>query len=298
VAQRRAWLAAVSGDVDTAARQIEAGLEHAERALAVSPRDAPALAERGSLKVLNILALSPTRDELSRLMEEARADLESATTEDPGLASAHSMLSFLYAGMEDWVQTVLSARRALEEDAYLREADRIYDRLAFGQYYLEQFRDARNWCEEGRRRFPDDPRFIECQLWLMAAPTGEADVDEAWALAAHMDSISPQSLRGFNHSLGQILVAGVLRLAALPDSAERVLERVDTGADIDPERGLHVYVAAIRATTGDPEGALTSLRQWAAETPGSTLGPGAERLWWWRELRTRPEFQPFVNRGN
>jgi TolB-like protein len=298
VAYRRAWFAASAGDVETAEEQYEIGLEHARRALAMNPGDANALEQRGTLKLFAAVALSPTRDDMARLMTEAQADLEEAVRANPSLATAYAMLSFLFTGAGDNVQSVLSARRALEEDAYLRGADRIYDRLVYAQYELEQFRDASTWCEEGYRRFPDNYRFAECQLWLMAAPPGEADVDAAWGLLARLDSLVPESLRAFKQGVGQIMVAGVLRKAALADSAESVLARVDRAEDVDPQRQLLVYEAAIRATTGDQEGALTALRRWVSATPGGTLGPSGELSWWWRDLRARPEFQQFVSRDN
>lgn len=296
VAYRRAWFAASAGDMDTSRALIEEGLSHAGRALAMNPRDAWALEQRGTLKMFEAVAMSPSPDELPRLMTEARADLEAAVREDPSLATAYASLSFLFTGAGDNVQSVLSARRALEEDAYLRGADRIHDRLVYAQYELEQFRDAATWCDEGRRRFPDNYRFAECELWLMAAPPGEPDVDDAWRLLARLDSLAPESLRAFKRGVGQIMVAGVLRKAALPDSANAVFGRVDHGESVDPQRQLRVYEAAIRATTGDREGAVEALRRWVAATPGGTLGPTGELHWWWRDLRTLPEFQQFVSR--
>jgi tetratricopeptide (TPR) repeat protein len=282
--------------MDASRAFIEQGLSHAGRALAMTPRDAWALEQRGTLKMFEAVAMSPSPDELPRLMTEARADLEAAVREDPSLATAYASLSFLFTGAGDNVQSVLSARRALEEDAYLRGADRIYDRLVYAQYELEQFRDAATWCDEGRRRFPDNYRFAECELWLMAAPPGEPDVDDAWRLLARLDSLAPESLRAFKRGVGQVMVAGVLRKAALPDSANAVFGRVDHGESVDPQRQLRVYEAAIRATTGDRDGAVEALRRWVAATPGGTLGPTGELHWWWRDLRTMPEFQQFVSR--
>jgi len=295
VAQRRAWFAATSGDIDAAAAQIDTGLAHAERALQMNPRDAAALEQRGTLKLLRTVALAPPRDEVERLMAEARTDLEAAIVEDPALASAHDRLSFLYAGAGDDVQAVLSARRALEEDAYLRGAEGIYNRLVSIQYDLEQFRDARTWCDEGGRRFPNDYRFTECRLLLMATPQGDASVEEAWSLLARLDSIAPESIRSYTRGYGQIMVAGVLRKSALPDSAESVLASVDHSEAVDPQRQLFVLEAAIRATTGDADGAIAALSRWVASTPGGTLGPGAELHWWWRSLRGRPGFEQFVS---
>ncbi len=296
-AYRKAWFAAVTGDMETAGNEIDLGLEHTSRALALDANDANALEQRGTIRLLAFqLAMAPGPDELAGLLTEAQADLEAAVESDPSLASAHNMLSYLFAGTGDFVGVVLGARRALEADAYLRGADRIYDRLAYAQYDLEQFRDAQNWCDEGLRRFPGNYRFIECQLWLMAVPSREPDADAAWALLARQDSLAPESLRLYKHGVGEIMVAGVLRNAGLADSASSVLARVNHSEEVDPQRNLFVFDAGIRASTGDPEGALEVLRRWVAATPGSTLPPDGELHWWWRDLRSRPDFQQFVNR--
>lgn len=295
-AYRGAWFAASGGDIDGVEELIDAGLAHAERALAREPQNAQALEQRGTLKVLASTTLASSLDEMMGLLGEARTDLEAAVAQDPSLASAYATLSFLFAGMGDNVQAVLSARRALEEDAYLRGADRIYDRLFYAQYDLEQFRDAGTWCEEGYRRFPQNYRFTECRLWLMAAPNQPAEVDVAWQLLARLDSLAPPSLRAFKQGVGRIMVAGVLRKTSLADSAQAVLARVDYGEAVDPQRQLRVYEAAIRASTGDPDGALEALGRWVASTPGGTLGPTGDLHWWWQSLRSRPEFQRFVSR--
>jgi TolB-like protein len=295
-AYRRAWFSANLGDLDTAAREIEVGLGHTDRALSLDPGDAVALEQRATINLLVASAMGPEPDEMQALLTGARADLEAAVDRDPSLASAHAMLSFLFAGMGDAVNSVLSARRALEEDAYLRGADRIYDRLFYAQYELEQIRDAKRWCDEGYTRFPGNYRFAECKLWLAATPFEEPEVDAAWDWLTQLDSLSPEALRPYKVAVGRIMVAGVLRRAALPDSAENVLAGIDRSERVDPQRQLFIYEAAIRATTGDPDGALDALRRWVAATPGSTLGPGTETHWWWREVRTHPDFQPYISR--
>lgn len=298
VAYRTGWFAFADGQLDSARASVASGLAHANRALGIDPRDAHALEQRGTLELLDFqLAIAlGNNDEvaLESQLDRARADLEAAIAEDPALATAHAMLSFLFQGLGDNVGAVLSARRALEEDAYLRGAQRIYDRLAYAQYDLEQFRDSRHWCDEGGRRFPDDYRFAECALWLAATPSATADPAAAWALLAQLDSMVPASLKAYKHGVGTIMVAGVLRRAGMPDSAAVVLATVDHSEVADPQRNLFVYEAGILASTGDADGALDMLRRWAASTPGSALGDGQEAHWWWQSLRARPEFQQFV----
>jgi len=300
---RRAWFALADGDLETSGAQINLGLEHANRALASDPGDANALEQRGTLRLLGLqLGMVSGEVEPSAvdgLAAEAQSDLEAAIREDPSLATAHAMLSFLLEGAGDVVGAVLSGRRALEEDAYLRGADRIYDRLYYAQYQLGQLREAANWCDEGRRRFPTNYRFTECRLWLLATPTATADVDAAWALLAELDSLLPESIRPYRHGVGAIMVAGVLRKAGeLEDSAASVLARVDHSEEVDPQHLLLQYEAAIRASTGDLDGGLAVLRRYIAATPGSTLSEDQAAHWWWQGLRGRPEFEALVDRGN
>jgi TolB-like protein len=300
-AYRLGWFAAVQGDLDVARREVDVGMGHANRALSMDPHNAVALEQRGTLESFAAAATASSREDMEDLLKRARADLEAAVQADPTLATAHDMLSFIAAGQGDNVQAIVSATRALEEDAYLRGAYRVYNRLFLAQYESERFDQARTWCENGRTRFPDNYQFIECQLWLMASPKTAATPDSAWAVAARLDSLTPEALRDFEREVGETVVAGVLRKASLADSADHVLARVDHSETIDAQQQLYVYEAAIRATTGEPkdlDGAMAALRRWAAATPGSTLGPTAELNWWWRDLRTRPDFQQFVDKGD
>lgn len=300
IAYRRAYIAATVGDMETAQRQIDVGLKHADRALAMDPGNANALEQRGTLELLTALAMHPEADELTRLVDSAKADLQASVKTDPARASAYAMLSLALYGTGDKVGVVLNARRALEEDAYLRGADRIYARLVYADYDLGEFNDARNWCNRGRKRFPGNYRFIECQLWLLATPNTEASPDSAWYLLSRLDSLTPQSLRAYKHGVGQIMVAGVLRNAGLPDSAAHVLSRVDHSDKVDVQRNLYEYEAGILASTGTPDttGALDALRRWVAMTPGSTLGTSTNLHWWWNSLRNLPAFQQFLDKGH
>lgn len=299
VAYRLAYLAAAQGDMETKSREIDVGMQHANRALEMDPGNANALEQKGTLGLLTALTAGPEAPNVGRLVADAKADLEAAVKADPSRASAYAMLSFALGGTGDQVGVVLNARKALEEDAYLRGADRIYDRLVYADYDLGEFRDAKSWCNQGHERFPDNYRFVECQLWLMAAPDGDVNVDAAWDLLTELDSLTPASLKAYKHGVGQIMVAGVLRNAGLPDSAASVLSRVDHSEQADVQRKLYQYQAAILASTGTPDttGALDALRRWVAMTPGSTLGVEGDLHWWWKNLRSLPDFQQFVDKG-
>ena len=297
-AYRRAWFALADGDVETTGAEIDAGLEHANRALSLDPGDAYALEQRGTLKVLGFQLglMSGGQDEfaLDGLLAEAQDDLEASVREDPSLATAHSMLTFLYGGAGDAVGALESGRRAVEADAYLRGVPRIYDRLWYTSYQEGEFQDASHWCETAAWLYPGHYRFTECKLWLMAAPGGDMDVAAAWELVARLDSLVPESIRANRHAVGQIMMAGVLRKAGQEDYASSLLAQVDHSREVDPQGNLFVFEAGILASTGDPEGALVTLRRWEADGPAdeesvvSTLVSGH---WWWDSIQELPEFQ-------
>lgn len=293
VSFRRAYFIVNSaGDVEGSAAEIENGLVHAETALSLDPTDAYALEQRGSLRyLLYLLDVTTDSDQAKRLLDNAQADLEAAVTSDPTLATAYSILSHLYYNRMDNVSVVLMARRAYEEDAYLRDADRILGRLFWAHYDLEQFRDARTWCDEGGRRFPDDYFFTQCQLWLLVPPSEQANVDLAWQLQQRLTEQAPETQRPYEERLGYLLVGGVLRKAGLPDSAEVVFAKGKASEEIDPWLELVQYEAAIRAVTGDPDGAIPLLRQYMAANPQDSFDLEGGLHWWWRGLLGREDFR-------
>jgi len=302
VSYRLAWFAALEGDLERGRDQIEIGVGHANRALSLDAGDAYALEQRGTLNLTRVqleAALGETDSRMyDELIESARSDLEEAVRRDASLATAHAMLSFFLAGLQDNVGAVIEGQRALEEDAYLRGADRVYDRLFLAQYQLGSLRDAEKWCKEGRERFPDNWRFTECALLLLATPEKEPDVDTAWELLARLDTLTPELIRPLRRGMGQVMVAGVLRRAGLPDSASAVLSRVDRSERTDPQRLVLLYEAGILASTGDPDGGLDALRRYVAATAGTALGQGMRQHWWWQSLRGRSEFERMFTAAN
>lgn len=293
---RQAYFTAVgAGDFDEASAIIDAGLPHAERALGINASDAYALEQRGSLRyLLYLLDLTPDAAAAERMLHDAQSDLEAAVAADPTMASAYSLLSHLFYQLPDNVSVVLNARRAYEEDAYLRDADRILDRLFWAHYDLEQFRDARTWCDEGARRFPDNSGFAECHLWLLVAPSAEPAVDEALEYRNLLAALATESERPYQERLGDLLVAGVLRKAALPDSAEILFARATGNEEIDPQQNLLGYEAAIRAVTGDPDRAIQLYRRYLAANPQEALSLESGLHWWWRGLIGRPGFEDLL----
>lgn len=272
-----------------AVRWIKEGLGHAESALRLEPNYAPALTLRGVLNYWHyLLNVTPDPAERQRLLMSAKEDLEQAVALDPGEASAHSALGHLYYQLDDPSSALIANRRAYEEDAYLDVADVILWRLFSGSYDVQQFTQAERWCGEGGVRFPEDSRFVECQLWLLTTPAKEPDVQRAWQLLARLDTVAPDARREFEQVRGRLLVGGVLGRAQLPDSAAAVFAYAHDQLTGNPEYldALLLTEAHMRTIAGDQDGAIDVLKRYSAMTPGATF----DHNWWWNPLRSNPRF--------
>ena len=69
--------------------------------------------------------MAPDPAEEERSFRQAVSDLQEATRLDPSLAEAWSLLSLLYSEQADNTEAKLAARRALEADEFLQNADEI-----------------------------------------------------------------------------------------------------------------------------------------------------------------------------
>jgi eukaryotic-like serine/threonine-protein kinase len=275
---------------------VQQGLSYAQRALNLSPGNGAAFEMRGTMRyALWRLQVLTDPAQQKALLDSAYADLQAAVRADPTLASAYATLSRLDHDREDLVESALAARAAYDADAYLRDAPDILSRLFFASYNLGQFPDAHRWCDEGARRFPADYRFALCELFVMTTPGAERDVATAWRLAHLTDSLAPAPALPINSRLAEILVGYVLRTTGLADSAEHVFARARSDDPrVDPEQDLPGYEAAMRALSGDPDGAMALLKRYVATHPGHSFQAGGILHWWWRSLESRPDFQAVV----
>jgi serine/threonine-protein kinase len=280
-------------DGGEADRFLIAAVAHSNRALASDSTNAKAYEIRGSSHYMRWL-INPLDDSGSAdsLLEMARDDLERAIAADPSLASAHVMLGGVHRWTGDRMAAAQAAARSYEEDPYQERANEILRGLYNDFYALEQHSEAARYCEEGYRRFPLDPTFSICQLWLMTTDARPADVDEAWRLANQMIDQAPPQRQGFIRRQAQIVVSGVLVRAGLPDSARSVLaaSRVDRATRIT--RNLLYNEAYIHVLLGDYDEAIDLLVEYVASNPRSArrLEAGEMQFWWWRELAEHPRF--------
>jgi serine/threonine-protein kinase len=280
---------------DEADQWAVVGIGHAERALALEPENPRALAIRGALRyAVWYYGPDPEPAETERLLTGAQTDLEAATAADESLASAHEILSLVLYFRDDFVSSNLAALRALEADAYLRNADRIMFRLFQTSYDIENFAEARRWCEEAGARFPGDPRFVQCRLWMQTTRAVTPDPDSAWLHLARLEDVTPAAQWPLWKLRGQMLVAGSLARAGLADSARSLLVASRGDIDVDPTRSLLTTEAFIRTLLGDEDDALRLLQTYMVSNPHHRREETETVHWWWRGLQDDPRYQALM----
>jgi len=274
---------------------IDGGLAHVTRALALESRNPRALELRATLSYARVQSgLVHDQRQIDQIVAAAENDLHDAVNLDPRQATAWYELSVVEYGSKNVVEANGAARRAYETDAYLRSAPNILDRLWATSYDLEQFGDAIHWCNEGRRRFPANPRFVRCQLYLMITKAVAPDPDRAWRLVGDLQPITPKQDWEFARREAQILVGVVLGRAKLADSANHLLIASRAGASIDPRGELIGLEAVARTLLGERDEAISLLEQYLTNHPDHRAGFAKINTWWWRDLQQEPRFKTLI----
>ena len=299
---QRGWLAyreaRLSGSFDKEyyAQRITRGLGHAERALKLRPADPDALELRGTLRYLRwLLNLAPDR-EADQLLVDAEQDLRASVASNTAQASAWTTLSHLLINKLETAEAKLAALRAYDADPYLAKANLTVWRLFSTSLDLEDGVEANHWCAEGRRRFPTDPRFAECQIWLFALKGQKPDIDKAWQLLEEYVRLSPPNQRDFLRLRGQMLVAMALARAGLADSAKAVAVRSRADPTMDPPRELVSYEAIVRTILGEKDEAIRLLGVYYATNPQQRSTSDKDDSWWYRDLKGDPRYEALVGK--
>jgi serine/threonine-protein kinase len=300
----RGWLAyrqsrlAGSFDKSYYGRWTERGLGLADRALQLGPQDPNTYELRGTLRYWRwLLNLSPGTEEAAKLLGGAEEDLRRSVELNPAQATAWNSLSHLLMAKSEIAEAKLAALRAYEADPYLRDANKTIWRLFQSSLDLEDAVEAAHWCEEGKRRFPEDPRFAECQLWLFAMKDRTPDVPRAWELLEEYVRLSPPQQRDFLRLRGQMLVAFALTRAGLADSARAVALRSRPDPDQDPDRELTYFEVLLRAMLGDQDEAFRLLGTYIAVNPQVRESIARDDTWWMRDLRKDPRYRELLGTG-
>jgi len=267
---------------------LESAIAFADESLALEPNNAAALELRGTARYRLWLLQQDDEATLDAMLEAARADLERAESLDRRVAAnVNSVLSHLYYQVDDWQEAVLSARKAYQQDAFLSAADGVLRRLYQASYDLGQYEEARDWCLEGGRRFPDNYRFVQCRIYVLTMERALPDVDEAWALYDEFVKLVPASQARLLSALTRTFVGGVIGRAGLADSANAVLVGARVDRDVDPDGEQVSMEAAMRSVFGDVDGAVERLQRYMIQNPGHFPG----EHWWWQNLEGDAAFE-------
>lgn len=299
----RGWLAfyqARLGGFDRShyADWIERGIEHANRALLKAPTDANARELRGTLVYFQyLLNLAPSPEEAVKLRESAEADFRAALETDPNQATTWAALAHLSSNKNDITGGKLAALRSYEADPFLENANLTVQRLVNASLDLEDEVEAKRWCEEGRQRFPDDFRFVQCQIDIMSLRGQEPDIELAWRLLEEYVALSPAQVKDLNRAWGEMSIALALIRAGLPDSARAVTLRARRGADVDPVRQLAFAEAIVRTWLGEYDEALRQLGTFLAANPSQVKSMAEDQTWWLEDLRAQPGFRELVGQA-
>ncbi|MGH7570966.1 MAG: hypothetical protein ACREMK_03870, partial [Gemmatimonadota bacterium] len=271
---------------------LETGLGHAEAALRMDPDDPGALELRGSLRLKRALfapASDPQRaeDQLRSAEEDLRASVEA----NPGQAGAWLRLTIPLLARGELHEAEFAIERAYEADAYLSLSDEILWRLFAVSYDSNEPDEAERWCREGSQRFPENPDFVQCGIWLMTMPGVPAEGARAWsALEAYKRLVPPQEVLRMRWN--ETAVAAVLVRAGLPDSALAVAVHARADDSVDPGRNVLYAEAFVRMLAGREAEVVGLLSAYLRASPGQR-GEVAN-TWWFHDLHDREDFQALV----
>jgi DNA-binding SARP family transcriptional activator/TolB-like protein len=256
-------------------RLLAAAIAAADGVLAREPRHPAALALRGQAGWK--LAVASGGDTLARarLLSGAERDLRASLDADSTQAAAWASLGQLLRFRGRFAESDLAVRTALDQDAWLDDADKILRRLYFGAMAQGDYAAARELCARGRAQFAGDWHFVACRLTLLREdPSAAPDPRLAWALVAELDRLYPPA-RARDEGLPyeplyrRMVAAAVLARAGQADSARAVVARLRAQAAADPElRTPLLYDEAYVALfLGDRAGARRLLDRYLAERP-------------------------------
>jgi TolB-like protein/tRNA A-37 threonylcarbamoyl transferase component Bud32/tetratricopeptide (TPR) repeat protein len=268
---------------------LDSGFAYANAALRINSSDANALEAKGRLQYASY-QIDPLAN--TRMLDTAEATLIEAVKANRRQAGAWVALSNLYYSKPNIADANRAAQKAYEADAYLASANGILRRLFTTSHDLENYPEALQWCDQGRRRFPADPYFVECRLWMYTTPGQQPNIDSAWAYQKQFMEMTTPAGRAYADKYGRIIVAGALaRTGRDADSARHVLASARATPAIDPERDLLAYEAVVRTMLGDYDEAVDLLQSYGSIHPDHLKGFVTRVGPWWRDIQSNGRFK-------
>lgn len=255
--------------------RADSGVAFADSALAIAPDDAQALTIRGMLHSAAAVAVVSGATDTVRFTKADR-DLRRSLEIEPAQATAWLSLSKVQLLRGQSATAVASARRAVEYDAFLENGQDAYMVLFGSALTAGNPTEARQWCERGRRSFPDDYRFRLCELTVMRElPRAAGDDRAAWQIVATMDSMATRTpgapSTGYAHAYRYAVAAAISARAGDSRRAREGLARARTIVANDPVQRLDLDFdeAYVHLMLGDRAKAVQILRRLIDERPAT-----------------------------
>ena len=194
---------------------------------------------------------------------------------EPSLASAWGTLSLVLFTRGRFAESELAARRALEHDAWLEDADELLEQRYHAALLTGDYATAAEACDRGRRTFPRDWRFVDCRLNLLREDGSRpADPALAWRLVAELESMDPPAHaaaagRAYDPIYRRMVAASVSARGGDVSRARATLDRarVDAAADPDARVSLLYDEAYLLLLLGDRPAARERLGVYLAQRP-------------------------------
>jgi TolB-like protein len=269
----------------------------ASEALARDPRDAHALELRGTAAYHEALRVPMGDAAVRPRLASAQADLARAVLLDTTRAAAWATLSRVRVARGDIERAERDAQRALAMDAWLREAPEVYLSLYAATLLGGRWNASWRWCERGAADFPNDVRFLECRLTLLAddatRPPDRARADSLLAAAALLDP--PEHARAAGRlwlpAYREMMAAIVHARAGDATRARAGLARARSivGTDAELRVDLAYEEAYLALLLGDRARAIALLGDYLRARP--SLASFVARHARWATLRLEPAFR-------
>jgi tetratricopeptide (TPR) repeat protein len=259
----------MTGDVQLQDRHLRDAVAAADRALQLNPSSAPAYEARGRAHLTRWMLLPYDAAEMQASQHAAEEDLLRAVALDPENARAESALSLLYETQGRFEDARQAARRALDADAYLEDAENILVRLFQASFEVGDDEQAGHWCDEVRRRMTGQWPAAQCDLLLLGWGPGSVDARKALYLLETFGSAEGAALRAAVRPRLVVLTATVVARSGDVARAERMVAEAKAAAPKDRE--LLLYEAAMRARLNQPAAARQLMNEYISQNPRARL---------------------------
>jgi DNA-binding SARP family transcriptional activator/TolB-like protein len=288
VAERRAWMSLVGERPPRHHEWLAKARELTDRAIELDERSSAAYETRAALHFSSWLMGSTNGNRVDSLLRAAERDLSAALALSPDMPRSQSLMSAVLFSEGRYEEARAAARRALDADAYLTDADEIANRLFTSSFEIGDDVEAGHWCDEVRRRQANQWPAAYCDLLLLAwSSTGKPDPRKALLILENASSGDPAPVRESMRPRLTVLAAAVLARAGNADSADAMLQRARSAAPHDVD--LLYLEAGVRLLMSDRDRALRLLREYWKVNPSSKARIANSRMF--RPLRDDAEFR-------